>query len=407
MATKLPEARATRDENLGAFETKRMRINVGPQHPSTHGVLRLVVDLEGERIVSLKPYIGYLHTGFEKTMENRTYQQCVTYANRMDYVNGFAHDLAYVLAAEKLLDARVPVRAQRVRVILVELNRIASHLVFFGTTLLDMGALTPFFYCMREREKILDIFEAVSGVRMNYGYFRVGGLYRDVPENFEPMVRDFVRTFPAYLEQYKDLFMGNDILEARTRGVAVLTRQQALDWCLTGPSLRASGVPLDFRKAAPYSGYQDYDFDVPCYDDGDIWARMQVRMDEMHESLRIVAQAIDMLEPGPTIDPDRRISLPPRHELENSMEAVIFHFKLVTEGFHPPKGEVYVPTESARGELGYYIASDGGSMPYRVKVRAPSLANLQSLEVSSRGGLFADMVINIASFDPVLGDVDK
>lgn len=407
MATKLPEARATRDENLGAFETKRMRINVGPQHPSTHGVLRLVVDLEGERIVSLKPYIGYLHTGFEKTMENRTYQQCVTYANRMDYVNGFAHDLAYVLAAEKLLDARVPVRAQRVRVILVELNRIASHLVFFGTTLLDMGALTPFFYCMREREKILDIFEAVSGVRMNYGYFRVGGLYRDVPENFEPMVRQFVKEFPDYLDQYKDLFMGNDILEARTRGVAVLTRQQALDWCLTGPSLRASGVPLDFRKAAPYSGYQDYDFDVPCYDDGDIWARMQVRMDEMHESLRIVGQAIDMLEPGPTIDPDRRISLPPRHELENSMEAVIFHFKLVTEGFHPPKGEVYVPTESARGELGYYIASDGGSMPYRVKVRAPSLANLQSLEVSSRGGLFADMVINIASFDPVLGDVDK
>ena len=407
MATDAPAARAHQQEGLGAFQTKRMRINVGPQHPSTHGVLRLVVDLEGERIVSLKPYVGYLHTGFEKTMENRTYQQCVTYSNRMDYVNGFAHDLAYVLAVEKLLDARVPVRAQRIRVILVELNRIASHLVFFGTTLLDMGALTPFFYCMREREKILDIFEAVCGVRMNYGYFRVGGLRQDVPESFEPMVREFVRTFPDYLDQYKDLFMGNDILLARTKGVGVLTRQQAIDYCLTGPSLRASGVPLDFRKAAPYSGYQDYDFDVPCYDDGDIWARMQVRMDEMHESLRIVQQAVDMLEPGPTIDPDRRISLPPRSELETSMEAVIFHFKLVTEGFHPPKGEVYVPTESARGELGYYIASDGGSMPYRVKVRAPSLANLQSLEVSSKGGLFADMVINIASFDPVLGDVDK
>jgi len=407
MATDAPAARAHQQEGLGAFQTKRMRINVGPQHPSTHGVLRLVVDLEGERIVSLKPYVGYLHTGFEKTMENRTYQQCVTYSNRMDYVNGFAHDLAYVLAVEKLLDARVPVRAQRIRVILVELNRIASHLVFFGTTLLDMGALTPFFYCMREREKILDIFEAVCGVRMNYGYFRVGGLCQDVPESFEPMVREFVRTFPDYLDQYKDLFMGNDILLARTKGVGVLTRQQAIDYCLTGPSLRASGVPLDFRKAAPYSGYQDYDFDVPCYDDGDIWARMQVRMDEMHESLKIVRQALEMLEPGPTIDPDRRISLPPRSELETSMEAVIFHFKLVTEGFHPPKGEVYVPTESARGELGYYIASDGGSMPYRVKVRAPSLANLQSLEVSSKGGLFADMVINIASFDPVLGDVDK
>ncbi len=407
MATRAPEARPGAGGTLGAFETKRMRINVGPQHPSTHGVLRLVVDLDGERIVSLRPHVGYLHTGFEKTMENRTYQQCVTYSNRMDYVNGFAHDLAYMLGVEKLMDARVPVRAQRIRVILVELNRIASHLVFFGTTLLDMGALTPFFYCMREREKILDIFENVCGVRMNYGYFRVGGLRRDVPEEFEPMVRDFLKSFPAYLDQYKDLFMGNDILGARTRGVAVLTRQQALDWCLTGPSLRASGVPLDFRKAAPYSGYEDYDFDVPTYDDGDIWARMQVRMDEMVESLRIVEQALAMLEPGPTIDPDRRISLPPRSELETSMEAVIFHFKLVTEGFHPPRGEVYVPTESARGELGYYIASDGGSMPYRVKVRAPSLANLQSLEVSSIGGLFADMVINIASFDPVLGDVDK
>ncbi len=407
MAPRAQQAPADQGQHLGAFETKRMRINVGPQHPSTPGVLRLVVDLDGERIRALRPHVGYLHTGFEKTMENRTYHQCVTYSNRMDYVNGFAHDLAYVLSVEHLMDARVPVRAQRIRVILSELNRIASHLVFFGTTLLDMGALTPFFYTMREREKLMDIFENVCGVRMNYGYYRIGGLRQDVPEEFEPMVRDFLKRFPAYLDQYDTLFMGNDILEARTRGVGMLTRQQAIDWCLTGPSLRASGVPLDFRKSAPYSGYEDYDFEVPSYDDGDIWARLQVRMDEMHESLRIVQQAMDRLEPGPTIDPDRRISLPPRSELETSMEAVIFHFKLVTEGFHPPRGEVYVPTESARGELGYYIASDGGSMPYRVKVRAPSLANLQSLEVSSLGGLFADMVINIASFDPVLGDVDK
>ncbi len=404
---KLAEGVGERPVGVGSFDTRYMRINVGPQHPSTHGVLRLVVDLDGERIVALRPHIGYLHTGFEKTMENRTYQQCVTYSNRMDYVNGFAHDLAYMLSVEKLMDAKVPVRAQRVRVILTELNRIASHLVFFGTGLLDMGALTPFFYTMREREKILDLFEMVSGVRMNYGYFRVGGLYRDLPEGFEQQLRGFLDSFPRYLEQYKTLFVTNPILLARTQGVCVLTREQALDFALTGPSLRASGVGLDFRKAEPYSGYEDYDFDVPVYTEGDIWARMQIRMDEIEQSARIVRQALDMLEPGPIIDPDRRISLPPRQELETSMEAVIFHFKLVTEGFHPPLGEVYVPTESARGELGYYIVSDGGSMPYRVKVRAPSLANLQSLEPSSIGGLFADMVINIASFDPVLGDVDK
>ncbi|HZJ10627.1 MAG TPA: NADH dehydrogenase (quinone) subunit D [Trueperaceae bacterium] len=410
MSSRLPPAPTRADDRiprLGDFETRHMRINVGPQHPSTHGVLRLVVDLDGERIVRLKPYVGYLHTGFEKTMENRTYQQGITYSNRMDYVNGFGHDLAYILAVEKLIGARVPERAQRVRVILTELNRIASHLVFFGTTLLDMGALTPFFYTMRERETLQDIFEAVTGVRMNYGYYRAGGLYRDVPDGFDQAVRAFGASFPRYLEQYDTLFMENDILIARTKGVAVLSRQQAIDYCLTGPSMRASGVALDFRKAQPYSGYEDYDFDVPVFEQGDIFARLMVRRVEMAESLRIVEQALDRLEPGPIIDPDRRVSLPPRRELETSMEAVIFHFKLVTEGFHPPRGEVYVPTESARGELGYYLVSDGGSMPYRVKVRAPSLANLQSLEVSSLGGLFADMVINIASFDPVLGDVDK
>src|SRR5690606_7965293 len=386
-----PAKPAATKDRLGDFETRHMRINVGPQHPSTHGVLRLVVDLDGERIARLKPYVGYLHTGFEKTFENRPYQQGITYSNRMDYVNGFAHDLAYILAVEKLIGARVPERAQRVRVILTELNHIASHLVFFGTTLLDMGSLTPFFYTMREREALMDIFEAVSGARMNYGYYRAGGLYRDVPEGFEVMVRKFVDEFPRYLEQYDTLYMENDILLARTKGVAVLTRQQAIDYCLTGPSMRASGVDLDFRKAQPYSGYEEYDFDVPVFQEGDIWARLMVRRVEMAESIRIVRQALDRLEPGPIIDPDRRISLPPRRELENSMEAVIFHFKLVTEGFHPPRGEVYVPTESARGELGYYLVSDGGSMPYRVKVRAPSLANLQSLEVSSLGGLFADM----------------
>jgi len=394
-------------ENRGAFETHHMRVNVGPQHPSTHGVLRLVVDLDGERIVAIKPQIGYLHTGFEKTMENRTYQQCVTYSNRMDYLHGFGHDLAYVLAVEKLMDSQVPERAQRIRVILTELNRIASHLLFFGTGLLDIGALTPYFYTNREREKILEIFEMVSGVRMNYGYFRVGGLYRDVPDEFEAAVREFLEYFPPMIKQYDAAFMGNKIFVDRTKGVGVLTREQAIDYGLTGPSLRASGVPLDFRKAQPYSGYEEYEFDVPTSPDGDTYSRFMMRYYELTESLRIIEQALDKLKPGPVKDPDRRISLPPRSELETSMEAVIFHFKLVTEGFHPPLGEVYVPTESARGELGYYIVSDGGSMPYRVKVRVPSLINLQSLEPSCIGGLFADMVANIASLDPVMGDVDK
>src|SRR5690625_1951102 len=384
-----------------------MRINVGPQHPSTHGVLRLVVDLDGERIMGIRPQIGYLHTGFEKTMENRTYQQCITYSNRMDYLHGFGHDLAYVLSAEKLIGARVPERAQRVRIILNELNRIASHLVFLGTGLLDMGALTPFFYTYREREIILDIFELVSGVRMNYGYFRVGGLSYDTPEGFEERVRDFLKLFPEKMQEYHDFFLGNSIFVNRTKGVGIIDRQTAIDTGLTGPNLRASGVGLDWRKARPYGGYEDYDFDVPTFDEGDAWSRFVIRWLEMTESMKIIEQALDMLEPGPVKDPDRRISLPPREELETSMEAVIFHFKLVTEGFHPPLGESYVPTESARGELGYWIVSDGGSMPYRVKVRVPSLINLQALEPCCIGGLFADMVINIASLDPVLGDVDK
>lgn len=394
-------------EAHGEFQTRFMRINVGPQHPSTHGVLRLVVDLDGERIMAIKPQIGYLHTGFEKTMENRTWQQCVTYSNRMDYVNGFAHDLAYVLSAEKLIGANVPVRAQRIRVILNELNRIASHLVFLGTGLLDMGALTPFFYTYRERELILDIFELVSGVRMNYGYFRIGGLSYDTPEGFEELVREFIKLFPAKMDEYNDFFMGNPIFRTRTRDIGVIPRETAINFGLTGPNLRASGVPLDWRKARPYAGYEDYDFDVISYDAGDTWSRFMVRFQEMAESLKIIEQALGMLEPGPIKDPDRRISLPPRHELETSMEAVIFHFKLVTEGFHPPLGESYVPTESARGELGYWLVSDGGSMPYRVKVRVPSLINLQVTEAACKGGLFADMVINIASLDPVLGDVDK
>ncbi len=403
----VPDATVKESEPGGTFKTKYMRLNVGPQHPSTHGVLRLVVDLDGERVAKIVPQIGYLHTGFEKTMEHRTYQQGVTYSNRMDYLHGFGHDLAYVLSAEKLIGAQLPIRAQRIRVILNELNRIASHLVFFGTGILDMGALTVFFYTMRERERIMDLFEMVCGVRMNYGYFRVGGLSRDLPDGFEEATRGFTKDFPKMLKQYATMFAKNDIFVNRTKNVGVISKETALDYGLTGPSLRASGVALDFRKAQPYSSYEDYDFGVPTSEVGDANTRFMMRFYEMEESLKIVDQALDLLEPGPIRDPDRRISLPPRSELETSMEAVIFHFKLVTEGFHPPRGEVYVPTESARGELGYYLVSDGGSMPYRVKVRVPSLINLQSLEPACLGGLFADMVINIATLDPVLGDVDK
>lgn len=395
-----------RDET-GEFETKFMRINVGPQHPSTHGVLRLVVDLDGERIARLTPQIGYLHTGFEKTMENRTYQQVVTYSNRMDYAHSFGHDLAYVLSAEQLVGATVPERAQRVRVLLTELNRIASHLLFLGTGILDMGALTVFFYTMRERERILQLFEMVTGVRMNYGYFRVGGLSYDLPDGFIEKTRALLDDFPAMLQQYADMFAKNDIFVNRTKGIGVIPPEVAIAYGLTGPSLRASGVALDQRKAAPYSGYEDYDFELPTSTAGDANARFMVRFEEFEQSIKICRQVLDRLEPGPIKDPDRRISLPPRSELESSMEAVIFHFKLVTEGFHPPRAESYVATESARGELGYHLVSDGGSMPYRVKIRVPSLVNLQSLEAACLGGLFADMVVNIASIDPVMGDVDK
>jgi NADH-quinone oxidoreductase subunit D len=340
-------------------------------------------------------------------MENRTYQQVVTYSNRMDYAHSLGHDLAYVLSAEQLIGASVPERAQRIRVLLTELNRIASHLLFVGTGVLDMGALTLFFYTMREREAILRLLEMVTGVRMNYGYFRVGGLATDLPDGFVEEARRFLDGFPAMVDQYAALIAKNDIFLQRTRGIGVIPAERAIADGLTGPSLRASGVALDQRKAAPYSGYEDYDFEVPTSDVGDAHARIQMRFLEFEQSTRICRQALDRLEPGPIRDPDRRISLPPRHELETSMEAVIFHFKLVTEGFHPPRAESYVATESARGELGYHLVSDGGSMPYRVKVRVPSLVNLQSLESACVGGLFADMVVNIASLDPVMGDVDK
>ncbi|MDX2005139.1 MAG: NADH dehydrogenase (quinone) subunit D [Meiothermus sp.] len=387
-----------------------MTLNVGPQHPSTHGVLRVVVDLSGEQILRLTPHLGYLHTGFEKNMENRTYTQCITYTPRMDYLHSFSHDLAYALSVEKLVGAEVPMRAQTIRILLNEMSRIASHLVFLGTGMLDFGALTPFFYAFREREAVLDLFEWVSGQRFHHNYIRVGGLKEDLPAEFLGEVKKFLAQMPARIDEYEALFRESPIFYERAKGVSVITPEAALSLSLTGGSLRASGVGYDVRKAYPYAGYETYSFDVPVMYGGDIYDRMVIRILEMRESVKIIRQAVERLEAigaGPIRDPNPQVSLPPRELLETSMEAVIYHFKLVTEGFHPAPGEVYVPTESARGELGYYIISDGGSMPYRVKVRAPSFVNLQSLSYASKGVQMADMVVVIASLDPVMGDVDR
>lgn len=403
--TTAPERPAAPPE--GQMHTQIMSLNVGPQHPSTHGVLRLVVDMDGEDVVKVTPHMGYLHTGFEKTFENRTYQQGVTYAPRTDYLHCFGHELAYVLSVEKLLGADVPERATTVRVILHELGRIHSHLVFVGTGLLDLGALTPFFYAFREKEALQDLFEAVCGYRMNQGYFRVGGLSRDIPADWPARVSAFLDQMERGVTEYTTLFAQNPIFLDRAKGVGVIPPDVAIDLGLTGPNLRASGVPLDHRKDNPYCGYESYDFNVITSPDGDSLARFNMRLLEFGESIKIVRQALRRLRPGPVKDPNRKISLPPRPELETSMEAVIHHFKLVTEGFHPPLGEVYVPVESARGEVGYYIVSDGGSMPYRVKIRAPSFVNLQALEYACVGVQFADLITILATIDPVLGDVDR
>lgn len=384
-----------------------MTINLGPQHPSTHGVLRLVLELDGETVRRAVPHVGYLHSGFEKTMEYRTYQQCIPYTDRLDYLGSMGHNLAFCLSAEKILGSEVPPRGQAIRVLVTELSRIASHLVWLGTHLLELGAMTPFFYAFRERDKILDLLEEVSGQRLTFSYMRVGGLRQDLPAGYLDHVNGFLAEFGKAIDQFDRLITGNAIFRSRTLGVGKLTAEQCLAWSMTGANLRASGVPYDLRKVAPYSGYEAYDFDVPTHTDGDTYARYLVRMEEMRQSARICRQIVDDLPDGPINDPDRRITLPPRQELEDSMEAVIYHFKLVTEGFHPPLGEAYVPTEGTKGELGYYLVSDGGSRPYRVYVRTPCFYNLQGLPVMAEGGQVADVIACIGSLDIVMGEVDR
>lgn len=384
-----------------------MTINMGPQHPSTHGVLRLVLDLEGETVTRCEPVIGYLHTGFEKTYETKTYLQGVVLTDRMDYLAPLSNNLVYALATEKLLGIEVPERARVIRVLLAELTRINNHLVWLGTQALDLGAMSAFLYCFREREVLLDLFEMMSGARLMTSFIRPGGLMADLPAGWTELADSFIRAFPARVDEYESLLTKNEIFRERTIGVGVISKERAFELDLTGPSLRACGVDWDLRKLAPYSGYETYDFDVPTLTGGDVYDRYLVRIAEMRESTKIARQALDRLPAGPVVTDNRKVAIPPRAELATSMEALIHHFKLVSEGFKPPIGEVYQCIESPKGEIGVYMVSDGTGKPYRCHVRAPSFINLQSLGPMSVGGLVADLVAIIGSIDPVLGEVDR
>ena len=384
-----------------------LTVNMGPQHPSTHGVLRLELVLDGEVVVHCRPVIGYLHTGIEKTFEAKTYVQGVVLTDRMDYLNPLGNNLAYSLSVEKLIGCEIPARATVLRVVLAELTRLASHLMFIGSIALDLGASSPFLYCWREREKILDFFERMSGARMMTSFIRPGGLARDIPSDIVEDMSTFIDAMPAYIDSYEELLTGNPIFRERTEGVGVLPAEDALALACTGPVLRGSGVALDLRKANPYCGYERYDFGVPTGTVGDCYDRYLVRVAEMRESVKICRQALDRLPDGPVQTCDRKVMPPPKAELAKSMEAVIHHFKLWTEGIRPPAGEAYVGLESPRGEIGFYVVSDGSGRPIRVHERGPSFANLQALPRIVEGGAVADVVACIASMDPIMGEVDR
>ena len=386
-----------------------MTINMGPQHPSTHGVLRVVLDLDGETVIDARPEIGYLHTGIEKTIENKRYESAITCTDRMDYLNPLGNNLGYCLAVEKILGVTTEItkRAQYLRILLVELQRISSHLVWLGTHALDLGAMSVFLYCFREREQILDLFEWASGARMMTSYIRIGGIEQQPPDGWFDGVRDFIGRMPARVDEYERLLTNNPIWRERLIGIGTISAEDALDYGLSGPSLRGSGIAWDLRKEAPYSSYQDVDFKVQTMTDGDCYARYLVRVAEMRESIKIVVQMLDNMPDGPVLIDDRKIVAPPKQELASSMEAVIHHFQLVTRGLHPPVGEVYQAVESPRGELGFYVVSDGSNKPHRCSVRDPSFANLQALGLMCKGRLIADVVAIIGSIDIVLGGVDR
>ena len=393
------------------MRSETMTLNMGPQHPSTHGVLRVALELDGENVVACKPVIGYLHTGMEKQAEYKTYTQSIPQTDRMDYLAPMSNNLALCLAAEKLLGVTVPERVQAIRVLLTELTRISAHCVWLGTHAIDIGALTVFWYCFREREKVLSIYDMVCGARMTASYFRVGGLAMDIPEGFLERCEKFVREMPAHIDEYESLLTKNPIWLARTKNVAPLSAADAIAWGVTGPSLRGSGVKWDLRKAEPYSGYETYDFDIPVGTRGDAFDRFQVRVAEMRQSTRIAEQAIRRVrELGVTGEyrlRDFKYVLPPKEEVKTSMEALIHHFKIVAHGFFPPVGEAYHAIEAPKGELGFYFVSDGSARPWRMKVRSPSFVDLQALPVMVQGKLVADVIAAIGSIDIVLGEIDR
>jgi NADH-quinone oxidoreductase subunit D len=387
-----------------------LQVNFGPNHPSTHGVLRLIVDLNGENVVGIRAVVGYLHTGFEKTMEHKTWWKCIPYGPRIDYVSFQYNELVFVLAAEQLLELEIPDKARWMRTLLCELNRIHSHLIWLGTSALEIGAISIFWYAFREREPMLDLFELVAGARMHTRYFQVGGLAEDIPPGFYTECRRYVEHFPSSMDDYEAMLSRNEIWLERTQGVGLLSADDAIALGQSGPVLRGSGVDWDLRRDQPYLAYGDVDFRIPVYPNGDVYDRYRVHMDEMRESIRIVEQCLDRLEQmegEPWIVDDRKIVLPPRHELHTSMESLIHHFKLVTEGFPVPEGEVYVTVESPRGELGCYVASDGGPKPWRVKFRAPSFVALEATATCMSDALIADMIAIVGSLDGVMGEVDR
>ncbi len=401
-----------------------MVINMGPQHPSMHGVLRLLLELDGETVVRCEPIVGYLHTGIEKNLEYRTWQQGVTFVTRADYLSPFFNELAYALAVERLLGIEAPPRAQVLRVLFCELNRIASHLVWLATSGMELGAVSVMLFGFREREVLLDIFEMATGLRMNHAYIRIGGVVMDLPDGATDAIEDFLDMMPGRIREYESLLSSNPIWLERNAGVGILSGEDAIALGVTGPTLRAAGVPMDVRRDEPYAGYETYEFDVVTRDSADCYGRYAIRLDEMRESMRIVEQCLDRLrEPGPVMVEDPKVAWPSRlevgpdgignstayvtHIMEESMEALIHHFKMVTDGVKVPAGEVYLPVESPRGELGMYVVSDGEHRPYRVRIRDPSFVNLQAVPAMVRGGLVADAIAVIASLDPVMGGVDR
>ncbi|BCR06917.1 NADH-quinone oxidoreductase subunit D [Desulfuromonas versatilis] len=389
--------------------TEIMTVNMGPQHPSTHGVLRLLLELDGERVVKATPHIGFLHRGVEKLSEHRNYHQVIPLTDRLDYLAPMSNNLGYVLAVEKLLgltDA-IPERAKTIRVIMAELTRLKSHLVWLACHGLDIGAMTVFIYCFRERENIMGFYEKISGARMTSNYFRVGGLSADLPEGLDKEIRAFVEAMPGHIDTYEGLLTGNKIWQKRTQKVGVISAEDAIDIGLTGPALRASGVDWDLRRDNPYSGYENYDFVVPTHEDCDTWARYQVRLVEMRESCKIITQALDRLQPGPILADAPKVCLPPKQKVVNTIEGLIHHFKIVTEGFKPAAGDIYQEVEAPKGVLGYYLVSDGSPKPYRMKIRPPSFVNLQALPQMVEGSLLADVVAVIGTLDIVLGEIDR